>query len=213
MLSRRLGLFVLGVLVASGFAGSPAAAAPADGVTVGQPTTDCSDPVNAFGRALARAGKGLLVDASGELCGFRHLLDGRTGRELRQFRSPLNQEGNGFGIAVGMLGSKTALIGAPNEDAAYAFDIGNGALRATFAAPGACCRGFGLSIAGVGARVVVGAVYLFDARSGALRGRFFFGDDYQAGSGASVAFLRRGIAVGAPYLDRGQVRLQLHLPR
>lgn len=179
-------------------------------LVVSQPPTDCGDPENKFGHALAAVGPHLLVGAPGEVCGFAHLIDGRTGTGLLTLRSPIDLEANAFGTAVAAAG-RNLVVSAPGESAVWVFDRRTGALHNSFGDPACCTPGFeasafGASVAAIDhRRVAVGApggdgvVHVFDVPSGGLLrtiqnptpgvGRHF---------GRSLAVAGRHLLVGAP---------------
>lgn len=179
-------------------------------LVVHQPATGCSDPEDKFGHALAVVGPHLLVGAPGEVCGFAHLIDGRTGAGLLTLRSPIDLEANGFGTAVAAAGRSLA-VSAPRENSVYVFDRRTGHLINSLLDPACCAPGFeasefGASVAALDSRrVAVGApggdgtVYVFDVPgSGLLKtipnptpgtGRRF---------GRSLAIAGRHLLVGAP---------------
>ena len=176
-------------------------------LVVHQPATGCGDPEDKFGYALAAVGPHLLVGAPGEVCGFAHLIDGRTGAGLLTLRSPIDLEANGFGTAVAAAG-RILVVSAPRENAVYVFDRRTGNLINALENPACCAPGFevfGASVAALdGRRVAVGAlggdgtVYVFDVSGSLLKtipnptpgtGRRF---------GRSLAIAGRYLLVGAP---------------
>jgi len=148
------------------------------------PTQSASGNPTGFGRSVAAVGDNVLVgarwdDAGEEGGGGAFLFDAATGELLRTFSSPTPFGGEEFGFCVAALGNDVLVgarwdnrwdnLGEDSGGAAYLFDGSTGQLLQTFAnpAPGAW-DGFGLSVAGMGDRVVVGAqtgnaAYLFDA--------------------------------------------------
>ncbi len=200
MRMRLLAVVVLAAALA------PGARVLAARIVVGQPVTGCADPEDKFGLALDALGPNLLVGAPGEVCGFAHLLDGRTGAELLTVRSPVDDEANGFGTAVADAG-RHFLVSAPAEDAVYLFHGRTGEHLVTYANPGCCFGGFGAAVVALDRwRIAVGTpfagdgvVHVFELETGALLdtisnptpgiGRRF---------GTSLAAARGALLVGAP---------------
>ena len=142
-----------------------------------------------FGRAVAALGENVLIGARYDETGANgvgavHLFDGRTGNLLQSFpnptlTSPTPFEGEEFGFCVAALGNDVLVgarwdnrwddLGDNSGGAAYLFDGASGQLMQTFAnpSPGAW-DAFGISVAALGNRVIVGtqdgnAAYSFDA--------------------------------------------------
>jgi subtilisin-like proprotein convertase family protein len=126
-----------------------------------------------WGRAgmLAALGDDLLVGANrhrvvGIESGVVHLLDGATGSLLRTFDDPAPATGNLFGTSVATVGNRI-LISAPNVfdptkpsptwvGAAYLFDT-NGVLVRTIPSPDMVNKFFGVAVAALGDKLVIGA--------------------------------------------------------
>jgi outer membrane protein assembly factor BamB len=181
-----------------------------------------------FGISVAAVGENVLVGALGDDTGAHdagaaYLFDGKTGELLRTYQNPTPAEDDWFGGAVAGVG-ENVLVGAPLDDAgakdagaAYLFDGKTGSLLRMFLNPTPASNDwFGVSLAGVGDRVLVGAflddtgakdagaAYLFDSKKGALlqtlqKPKPAAGDQF----GVSVAALGDRLLIGAPYDDTG----------
>ncbi|MBN2474997.1 MAG: tandem-95 repeat protein [Pirellulales bacterium] len=176
-----------------------------------------------FGYSVAAVGGDVLVgaiyaSAGGTNGGAAFLLSGATGQLLQTFASPAPTLGDYFGWSVAAVGDKV-LVGAPQDDtaavdagAAFLFDADTGELLHTFLDPApAPGDQFGVSVAGVGDRVLVGApgngagaAYLFRADTGELLQTFqnptpAHNDQF----GWSVAALGDDVLIGARLDDTG----------
>ncbi len=122
-----------------------------------------------FGWSVAALGGNALVGAFGDDtgatdAGAAYLFDANTGTLLHTFLNPTPVAGDWFGYSVAGVGSNV-LVGAPFDDtgatntgAAYLFDASSGALLQTFLNPTpAAFDHFGVSVAGLGGNVLVGA--------------------------------------------------------
>ncbi len=148
------------------------------------PTQRSNGEASGFGRTVAAVGDNVLIgsrwdDSGVDGAGAAFLFDGSTGELLHTFTSPTPFEGEEFGFSVAAF-ENDVLIGARWDNrwdglghdsggAAYLFDGETGALLQTFAnpSPGAW-DAFGISVAALGDRVIVGAqdgnaAYVFDA--------------------------------------------------
>ena len=187
-------------------------------------------PGDWFGGSVAGVGSNVLVGAPWDdytggafNAGTAYLFHGTTGALLHTFLNPTPGVADSFGFSVAAVGSNV-LVGAYQDDtgawragAAYLFDGTTGALLHTFLnptpEPG---DGFGISVAGVGSNVLVGAkwdhtgadfagaAYLFDGTTGALLHTFLnptpaFADTF----GGSVAGVGGNVLVGAAKDDTG----------
>ncbi len=178
---------------------------------------------DAFGSSVAAVGGNVLVgapfDHTGALrAGAAYLFDATSGVLLQTFLNPTPAVSDLFGVSVAPLGGNVLVgahndnTGATNAGAAYLFDASTSALLRTFLNPNpADDDDFGVSVAGLGGNVLVGAylddagatdagaAYLFDAASGGLLDTFLnptpaTGDWF----GISVAALGSNVLVGAP---------------
>jgi hypothetical protein len=182
-----------------------------------------------FGTTIATLGTKVIV---GDFMGFDgvadngvvYVFDGVSGALLQTILDP-ESSGDGidfFGIAIATLGGDI-VVGSPRQDAGnldagavYVFDGGTGALVRTLVSPMPVFFGqFGISVATLGANILVGApgeerAYLFDGTTGALLhvyaapagGQFgwsvaAFGDDVLVGARTDATAAPNG---GAAYL-------------
>ncbi|MBN2477231.1 MAG: tandem-95 repeat protein [Pirellulales bacterium] len=122
-----------------------------------------------FGSAVAAVGGNLLVGAYGDdtgasSAGAAYLFDGATGNLLHTLSNPTPTDYDCFGYAVAAVGDYL-LVGAYGDDtagdnagAAYLFDPTTGHLLQTVTKPQAAADDrFGVALAAVGERVLVGA--------------------------------------------------------
>ena len=155
--------------------------------TFANPTQRSNGEASGFGRTVAAVGDNVVVgsrwdDSGVDGAGAAFLFDGSTGELLHTFTSPTPFEGEEFGFVVNAIDDDVLIgarwdnrwdgLGQDSGGAAYLFDGESGALLQTFAnpAPGAW-DAFGMSVAAVGDRVIVGArdgnaAYVFDAIAG-----------------------------------------------
>jgi len=199
--------------------------------TSGAQVRAIADPTPAFddlfGAALAVTGTRLVVGAPGvgtqpAAAGAAYVVDPASGAVAQTLASPASNAYDAFGQAVAA-DAATVVVGAPladptgvaNAGAAFVFDAGSGALRATLTPPRVRAGAtFGAAVAAGGGVIAVGApldvvgtaatgaVYLFDAATGAYR-RALANPDAQpdARFGASVAIVGTTVLVGAPLDD------------
>jgi hypothetical protein len=148
-----------------------------------------------FGYSVAGVESNVLIGAPRDdpagvtNAGSAYLFDSTTGALLFTFNKPNPTADDEFGNAVAGVGSN-ALIGAPYDDpggvtnagSAYLFSGTTGALLQTFNNPNPSVDSqFGISVAGVGTNVLIGALgaspggvasagaaYLFNSNNGAL---------------------------------------------
>ncbi|MBM4034087.1 MAG: PEP-CTERM sorting domain-containing protein [Planctomycetes bacterium] len=173
-----------------------------------------------FGWSVAGVGSNVLVGAPYDDAGAggAHLFNGGTGALLLSFVNPTPAAPDLFGYSVAAVGSNALVgalgdnAGAPEAGAAYIFDGGTGALLRTLLNPTpAIWDRFGISVAGVGGNVLIGAygddtgaenagaAYLFDVVTGALLRTF--PNPAPAGGdwfGWSVAGVGGNALIGAP---------------
>ncbi len=178
-----------------------------------------------FGFSVVGVGDNVLITAPRnnvggvEQTGSAYLFDSNTGALLLTIDNPDPQPFDFFGYAGARVGTNNLLIsarfddtGAEDTGSAYLFNGNTGALLQTFNNPTpAQGDDFGLSVAGVGNNVLIGApgddtvatnagsVYLFDGDTGALLRTF---NNPNAGTinlfGVSVDALGTNVLIGAP---------------
>lgn len=126
---------------------------------------------SSFGYSVAAVGGDVLIGAFGNdigapQAGAAYLFDGVSGALLQTFLNPTPALVDWFGFKVAAVGSNVLVSataddsGAPNAGAVYLFDSSSGNLLQTFLSPTPAANdSFGISMAAVGAEVLVGAIY------------------------------------------------------
>ncbi|MCJ7509849.1 MAG: FG-GAP repeat protein [Dehalococcoidia bacterium] len=176
-----------------------------------------------FGHSVAGVGGNILVgayrdDPNGVVdAGSVYLFDGTSGALLLTIPNPSQRLADLFGDSVAAVGGNI-LVGAQGGSgsnylgSAYLFDGTTGALLRTFTDPVPGGSGFGVSVAGVGPNVLVGAhlgaggAYLFDGVTGApLLTMANPAPGVEDMFGVSVAGVGGDILVGAHCKDPGGI--------
>jgi cysteine-rich repeat protein len=178
-----------------------------------------------FGASVAAVGTNVVVGAPapGGVApagpGAAYVFDGVTGTLLHRLTAPTPTDNDGFGQAVGALGSNVLVSalrngpGGASSGAVHLFDGATGDLLRTFVDP-AGNQYFGYTVATVGSNVVVGApsaglAYLFDGASATLLHTF------TVGGGWSIAAVGTDVLIGgtggAAYLFDGTTFTLKHI--
>jgi outer membrane protein assembly factor BamB len=182
-----------------------------------------------FGNGVAAVGNNVLIgdlgdDSAAHDAGAAFLFDSTTGNVLLTLQEPTPHDSDWFGASVAAAGSNL-LVGAPldhvngvSAGGAYLFDGSTGKLLQSFHKPNpGDGEWFGVSLAGAGDNVLIGAfldntsataagaAYLFDGKTGALLHTLQAPKPAANGQfGIAVAAMGNTLIVGAPGDSTGQ---------